>query len=251
MGLRSPSESPQHIAQPERKSERGCQGVPRSLAYTIPSCLKTEPKDSSPGPHGHSFLDLKHFTSGISGFLADEFAIGAFLSLLQEQLDKLSSHNPPEKPKLLEGQSCSGSRDGSQSRLHRFSKVLSEAQWRYKVVTSNQGSGERRQSWWVPKVRKGKKSQECGRERGVMWESHLNSGHYHHSNRCQKPVSEPVQIFPYLLSQQVGQIKIEHSHMTHSLLFQRSSLPEDTGPLPQGIQVSAGGVGREGAGQVI
>ncbi|KAF3831059.1 hypothetical protein GH733_002297 [Mirounga leonina] len=151
LGLRSPSESPQHIAQPERKSERGCQGVPRSLAYTIPSCLKTEPKDSSPGPHGHSFLDLKHFTSGISGFLADEFAIGAFLSLLQEQLDRLSSHNPPEKPKLLEGQSCSGSRDGSQSRLHRFSKVLSEAQWRYKVVTSNQGSGERRQSWWVPK----------------------------------------------------------------------------------------------------
>lgn len=164
LGLRSPSESPQHIAQPERKSEWGCQGVPRSLAYTIPSCLKTEPKDRSPGPHGHSFLDLKHFTSGISGFLADEFAIGAFLRLLQEQLDKLSSHNPPAKPKLLEGQSCSGSRDGLQSRLHRFSKVLSEAQWRYKVVTSNQGSGERRQSWWAPKVRKGKKSKECGRE---------------------------------------------------------------------------------------
>lgn len=144
MDLRSPSESPQHIAQPEKKSERGGQGVPRSLASIIPSCLKTEPKDSSPEPHGHSFLDLKHFTSGISGFLADEFAIGAFLRLLQEQLDKLSSHNPPEKPKLPEGQSCSGSRDGLQSRLHRFSKVLSEAQWRYKVVSSNQGSGESR-----------------------------------------------------------------------------------------------------------
>lgn len=158
LGLRSPSESPQHIAQPERKSEQGCQEVPRSLACTVPNCLKTEPKESSPGLHGHSFLDLKHFTSGISGFLADEFAIGAFFRLLQEQLDKLSSHSPPEKPKLPEGQSCSGSRDGLQSRLHRFSKVLSEAQWRYKVVTSNQGSGERRwrKSRWVLKVRREK-----------------------------------------------------------------------------------------------
>ncbi|XP_023582080.1 zinc finger FYVE domain-containing protein 26 [Trichechus manatus latirostris] len=140
LGLRSPSESSQHTSQPERKSEQGFLGVPRSLAYTLPGCLKAEPKDSYPGPHGHSFLDLKHFTIGISGFLADEFATGAFLRLLQEQLDEISSHNPPEKPKLLEGQSCSGSRDGLQSRLHRFSKVLSEAQWRYKVVTSNQGS---------------------------------------------------------------------------------------------------------------
>lgn len=144
LGLRSPSESPQHIAQPERKSEQGALGTARGLAYTVPSCPKPEPKDSSPEPHGHSFLDLKHFTSSVSGFLADEFAIGAFLRLLQEQLDELSSRGPPEKPKLLEDQSGSGSRDGLQSRLHQFSKVLSEAQWRYKVVTSIQGSGERR-----------------------------------------------------------------------------------------------------------
>ncbi|KAI4540700.1 hypothetical protein MG293_009741 [Ovis ammon polii] len=142
LGLRSPSESPQHVAQPERKSEQGALGTARSLAYTVPSCPKPEPKDSSPEPHGHSFLDLKHFTSGVSGFLADEFAIGAFLRLLQEQLDELSSHSPPEQPKLLEGQSGAGSRDGLQSRLHQFSKVLSEAQWRYKVVTSIQGSEE-------------------------------------------------------------------------------------------------------------
>nr|XP_058149211.1 zinc finger FYVE domain-containing protein 26 isoform X2 [Dasypus novemcinctus] len=142
LGLRSPSESPQHIAQPERKSERSSLGVPSSLAHTLPSCLKAEPKDTCPGSHSHSFLDLKHFTSGVSGFLADEFAMGAFLRLLQEQLDKISSSGPPEKLKLPEGQSCSGSRDGQQSRLQRFSKILSEAQWRYKVVTSNQGSEE-------------------------------------------------------------------------------------------------------------
>lgn len=145
LGLGSPPESPQHIAQPERKSERDSLGVPRSLAVTLPSCLKTEPKDSSPEPHGHSFLDLKHLTSGVSGFLADEFAMGAFLRLLQEQLEELSSHSPPEDPTLVEGQSWPESRHGPQSRLHRFSKVLSEAQWRYKVVTSNQSSGERRQ----------------------------------------------------------------------------------------------------------
>lgn len=117
---------------------------PRNPAHTVPGCPKAEPKDSSPGPHKHSFLDLKHFTSGVNGFLADEFAMGAFLSLLQEQLTEISSHRTPEETKLPEDQSCSAARDGLQSRLHRFSKVLSEAQWRYKVVTSNQGSGERR-----------------------------------------------------------------------------------------------------------
>ncbi|XP_024423386.2 zinc finger FYVE domain-containing protein 26 [Desmodus rotundus] len=175
LDLKSPPESPQHIAQPERKSERGSLGVPRNLAYTIPSCLRTEPKDGSPGPHGHSFLDLKHFTSGISGFLADEFAMGAFLRLLQEQLDELSSHTPPEEPKLPEGQSCSGSRDGLQNRLHRFSKVLSEAQWRYKVVTSNQGSEEqpsrryRPVAMRHPSLRRGRRTRRSradGRDRG-------------------------------------------------------------------------------------
>nr|XP_036858515.1 zinc finger FYVE domain-containing protein 26 isoform X2 [Manis javanica] len=161
LNLRSLSESPQHVAQTDWKSQRGSLGVPRSLAHTIPSCLKTELKDSSPEPHRHNFLDLKHFTYGISGFLADEFAIGAFLRLLQEQLDKLSSHRPSEKPKLLEGQSCLESRDGLQSRLHRFSKVLSEAQWRYKVVTSTQGSEEqasrryRPTATWHPSLHRG------------------------------------------------------------------------------------------------
>lgn len=89
-------------------------------------------------------MDLKHFTSSLSGFLADEFAIGAFLSLIQEQLNELNSHRTPEETELLEDQSCWAARDGLQGRLHRFSKVLSEAQWRYKVVTSNQSSGERR-----------------------------------------------------------------------------------------------------------
>ncbi|XP_016044934.1 zinc finger FYVE domain-containing protein 26 isoform X2 [Erinaceus europaeus] len=174
-GLRSPSESPQHTAQPERKLERVSQGIPRNLAYTVPNFLKTEAKDSYPGPHRNSFLDLKHFTRGVSGFLADECAIGAFLGLLQERLDEISSHNPPEKSKLLEGQKDSGSRDGLQTRLHRFSKVLSEAQWRYKVVTSNQSSEEQpsRRYWPIatghPSVRRSRRTRRSradGRDRG-------------------------------------------------------------------------------------
>lgn len=176
LGLRSPTESPQHIAPPERKAERGPLG-PRSLEHTMPSCPKAESKDSSPGPHKHSFLDLKHFTSGLSGFLADEFAIGAFLSLVQEQLDEIGSRSTPEETKLLEGQSGSGSagRDGLQSRLHRFSKVLSEAQWRYKVVTSNQRSEDQPSRRYRPiatrhsSLRRGRRTRRNradGRERG-------------------------------------------------------------------------------------
>nr|XP_048271684.1 zinc finger FYVE domain-containing protein 26 isoform X3 [Myodes glareolus] len=174
LGLRSPSESPQHIAPPERKTERGPLG-PRSPEHTMPSYPKAEPKDSSPGPHKHSFLDLKHFTSGLSGFLADEFAIGAFLGLVQEQLDEIGSHSTPEETRLLEGQSGSAGRDGLQSRLHRFSKVLSEAQWRYKVVTSNQRSEDQPSRRYRPiatrhsSLRRGRRTRRTradGRERG-------------------------------------------------------------------------------------
>ncbi|XP_038192237.1 zinc finger FYVE domain-containing protein 26 isoform X4 [Arvicola amphibius] len=174
LGLRSPSESPQHAAPPERKAEQGPLG-PRSLEHTVPSCPKAEPKDSSPGPHKHSFLDLKHFTSGLSGFLADEFAIGAFLSLVQEQLDEISSRSTPEETKLLEGQSGSAGKNGLQSRLHRFSKVLSEAQWRYKVVTSNQRSEDQPSRRYRPiatrhsSLRRGRRTRRTradGRERG-------------------------------------------------------------------------------------
>lgn len=173
-GLRSPSESPQHIATAERRSERASAG-PRNLAHSMPGWPKAEPKDSSPGPHKHSFLDLKHFTSGMNGFLADEFAIGAFLGLIQEQLCEISSHSTPEEAKLLEDQSCPAARDGLQSRLHRFSKVLSEAQWRYKVVTSNQSSEEQPSRRYRPiatrhpSLRRGRRTRRTradGRERG-------------------------------------------------------------------------------------
>lgn len=139
LGLRSPPESTQHIAETERRSERASMG-PRNVAHTVPSCPKAEWKDSSPGPHKHSFLDLKHFTSGVNGFLADEFAIGAFLSLLQEQLSEISSHHTPEETKLPEDQSCPASQRWT---AEPPAQVL-KGSLRGSVVTSNQGSGERR-----------------------------------------------------------------------------------------------------------
>ncbi|XP_055989836.1 zinc finger FYVE domain-containing protein 26 [Sorex fumeus] len=172
-GWRSPAESPQHTAQPERKSERAAPGISRSLAYPVPGCAEAEPKD--PRPRGDSFLDLKHLTRGITGFLANERALGAFLGLLQEQLDTLSGCVPTEKLELPGGPSSSGSRAGLQSRLHRFSKILSEAQWRYKVVTSNQRSEEqpsRRHRPIIPQhpgLRRGRRSRKSraeGRDRG-------------------------------------------------------------------------------------
>ncbi|XP_068933883.1 zinc finger FYVE domain-containing protein 26 isoform X2 [Petaurus breviceps papuanus] len=135
----SPSENPQHIPQPERKSEGIALEVLKGLPHTSSSCLIAEERGKN---QEKGFLDLKHFTSAGNGFLADELAMEAFLKLLQEQLEEINKHEPSKDPKLVENQSCSGSRDGLQSRLHQFSKVLSEAQWRYKMVISNQNTEE-------------------------------------------------------------------------------------------------------------
>ncbi|XP_001378438.2 zinc finger FYVE domain-containing protein 26 isoform X1 [Monodelphis domestica] len=135
----SPSENPQIIHQPERKSEGAALEVLRGLPHPSPSCLIAEARGRSPE---QGFLDLKHFTSGSNGFLADELAMEAFLKLLQEQLEEISTYEPSENLKLVESQCLSGSKDGLQSRLHQFSKILSEAQWRYKVVISNQNTEE-------------------------------------------------------------------------------------------------------------
>ncbi|XP_049626488.1 zinc finger FYVE domain-containing protein 26 [Suncus etruscus] len=169
----SPAESPQHMPPPEKKAERAAPCISRCLAYPVPDCLKAESKD--PGPRGSSFLDLRHMTRGVTGFLANERALGAFLGLLQEQLDALSSRISPQKTQPPEGPNCSGSRAGLQGRVHRFSKILSEAQWRFKVVKSNRSSEEQPSRRYRPIVsqhpglrrgRRTRKSRAEGRDRG-------------------------------------------------------------------------------------
>ncbi|NWH59484.1 ZFY26 protein, partial [Geococcyx californianus] len=93
-----------------------------------------------------SYLDLKHFTSDITGFLVDDVAMDAFLTLLLNHLEEIQSSVPwdsnvlPEELDLIECLNLSASRDAFASRVLQFSKYLSEAHWRYKVVMSNRNA---------------------------------------------------------------------------------------------------------------
>lgn len=95
-----------------------------------------------------SYLDLKHFTSGVTGFLVDDVAMEAFLTLLLNHLEEIQSSLPwdssnvlREELELVECLNLSASRDAFGSRVLQFSKYLSEAHWRYKVVMSNRNAG--------------------------------------------------------------------------------------------------------------
>ncbi|NWW39081.1 ZFY26 protein, partial [Panurus biarmicus] len=110
----STSQSPQHPTEAEKKSEKhllAAQTVhtdPRDLCDSMldgKSCETSKP----------SYLDLKHFTSGVTGFLVDDL-------------------------ELVECLNLSASRDAFGSRVLQFSKYLSEAHWRYKVVMSNRNA---------------------------------------------------------------------------------------------------------------
>lgn len=96
-----------------------------------------------------SYLDLKHFTTGFKGFLADEVAMESFLKMLLDHLKEIeeslpwdSRHMSQEELALLDGLNLPVNRDGFGSRVQLFSKYLSEAQWRYKVVMSNRNAGK-------------------------------------------------------------------------------------------------------------
>ncbi|XP_069494828.1 zinc finger FYVE domain-containing protein 26 isoform X2 [Ambystoma mexicanum] len=113
---------------------------------TVPEIIKpTEYCQSQSLSH----LNLKHFTSDATGFLLDEMATEIFLQMLMNHLDEVknctpwdSSDGPCEQLQLLECLSCSISKETFASRVLQFSKILSEAQWRYKVVMSNRNAEE-------------------------------------------------------------------------------------------------------------
>lgn len=143
----STSQSPQHLTEAEKKSEKhllAAQTVhtdPRDLCDSIldgKSCETSKP----------SYLDLKHFTSGVTGFLVDDVAMEAFLTFLLSHLEEIQSSLPwdssnvlREELELVECLNLSASRDAFGSRVLQFSKYLSEAHWRYKVVMSNRNAG--------------------------------------------------------------------------------------------------------------
>lgn len=143
----SASESPQHIIKAEKKAESHL-----LAARTVHSDPRDLPDSELHGKSCEasrlSYLDLKHFTSGVTGFLVDDVAMDAFLTLLLNHLEEIQSSLPwdssnvlREELELVECLNLSASRDGFGSRVSQFSKYLSEAHWRYKVVMSNRNAG--------------------------------------------------------------------------------------------------------------
>lgn len=143
----SASESPQRVAEAEEKLEKHLLG-----AQTVHPDTQDRPDLMLGGKSCEtsrlSYLDLKHFTNGVTGFLVDDVAMDAFLTLLLSHLEEIQSSLPwdssnvlHEELELVECLNLSASRDAFGSRVLQFSKYLSEAHWRYKVVMSNRNAG--------------------------------------------------------------------------------------------------------------
>ncbi|KFZ58266.1 Zinc finger FYVE domain-containing protein 26, partial [Podiceps cristatus] len=142
----STSGSPQRLIEAEKKLEKHLLTAQTVLTATQDlhdSMLGGKSCESS----RLSYLDLKHFTSSVTGFLVDDVAMDAFLTLLLNHLEEIQSTLPwdssnmlREELELVECLNLSASRDAFGSRVLQFSKYLSEAHWRYKVVMSNRNS---------------------------------------------------------------------------------------------------------------
>ncbi|KFV48576.1 Zinc finger FYVE domain-containing protein 26, partial [Tyto alba] len=143
----STSESPQHLIEAEKKLERHLLAAAQTVHTDTQDLHGSELGGKSYETSRLSYLDLKHFTSGITGFLVDDVAMEAFLTLLLNHLEEIQSSLPwdssnvlREELELVECLNLSTSRDAFGSRVLQFSKYLSEAHWRYKVVMSNRNA---------------------------------------------------------------------------------------------------------------
>ncbi|KAM4690950.1 zinc finger FYVE domain-containing protein 26 [Rhinophrynus dorsalis] len=95
-----------------------------------------------------NYLDLKHFTRGLSGFLADEVVLDTFLKMLKDHVEDVkdpyagSGQMLDVDMKLLECLNISVTKENFSIRVLQLAKYISEAQWRYKVVMSNRNAEE-------------------------------------------------------------------------------------------------------------
>ncbi|NXV00536.1 ZFY26 protein, partial [Cettia cetti] len=142
----STSQSPQHLTEAEKRSEKHLLAAQRVHTDTRDPCDSMLDGKSCETSKPR-YLDLKHFTSGVTGFLVDDVAMEALLKLLLNHLEEIQSSLPwdssnvlREELELVECLSLSASRDAFGSRVLQFSKYLSEAHWRYKVVMSNRNA---------------------------------------------------------------------------------------------------------------
>ncbi|NXX75339.1 ZFY26 protein, partial [Urocolius indicus] len=142
----STSESPQRLTETDKKLEGhplAAQTVHTHTQRLHDSVLSSKSCETS----GLSHLDLKHFAGGVTGFLVDDVAMDGFLTLLLSHLEEIQSSLPWDSSnvsrKELELAEClnlSAGRDAFGSRVLQFSKYLSEAHWRFKVVMSNRNA---------------------------------------------------------------------------------------------------------------
>ncbi|XP_048448885.1 zinc finger FYVE domain-containing protein 26-like isoform X1 [Rhincodon typus] len=93
------------------------------------------------------YLNLKHFAMSVNrgnDFLVNAVTMNVFLEVIKDHLEALKCQIPwtpcsvpKEDIQLVECLNCSISAESFESRLAQLSRYICEAQWRYKVVTSN------------------------------------------------------------------------------------------------------------------
>lgn len=96
-------------------------------------------------------IDLNHFMSSTSGndFLVNPTTMSIFLELIKGHLEAMKCHVPwtsdnvsEDDIQLVECLNCSIGTDSFGSRLAQLSRYICEAQWRYKIITSNNTAGK-------------------------------------------------------------------------------------------------------------
>ncbi|XP_032083490.1 zinc finger FYVE domain-containing protein 26 isoform X2 [Thamnophis elegans] len=143
----STTPSPQHSVSPEMTVHAPTFSATKSSQ----ALFNLESSNINCGSFGLSYLDLKHFTSNICGFLVDEEALEIFLKMLMEHLKEIedsfvwdSRHIPTVELALLDSLNLSVNKESFNSRVQQLSKYLSEAQWRHRIVLSNKNTGSHR-----------------------------------------------------------------------------------------------------------
>ncbi|XP_044292041.1 zinc finger FYVE domain-containing protein 26 isoform X1 [Varanus komodoensis] len=143
----STSASPQHSAGPRRRSKMRTAAAPQEHS-DVQMSLGSGSDRNNCTSFRLNYLDLKHFTRGVRGFLVDEVAMEIFLQMLLDHLKEIEGSFPwdsrnasQEELALLDCLNLSISRDGFVCHVQLLSKYLSEAQWRYKIVLSNRNAG--------------------------------------------------------------------------------------------------------------
>uniref|UniRef100_A0A8D2LVY8 Zinc finger FYVE domain-containing protein 26 n=1 Tax=Varanus komodoensis TaxID=61221 RepID=A0A8D2LVY8_VARKO len=145
----STSASPQHSAGPRRRSKMRTAAAPQEHS-DVQMSLGSGSDRNNCTSFRLNYLDLKHFTRGVRGFLVDEVAMEIFLQMLLDHLKEIEGSFPwdsrnasQEELALLDCLNLSISRDGFVCHVQLLSKYLSEAQWRYKIVLSNRNAGKK------------------------------------------------------------------------------------------------------------